>query len=326
MATIKDVAKEAGLAVGTVSRILNNRGYISDNARKRVEEAVKKLNYQPNEMARSLQKKHSQLIGVIVPQIAHPYFSSLISYLEEAAYQHDYSILLLNSKGISTRESEYMDLCSRNQVVGIVLCNGNMDIKKSAGLSVPVVTIERKIEGGDASIECDNEKGGFLAAEHLIEKGCSRLLHISGITYADMPAEKRGSGFMAACNKYRVEGNIINVTFEDYRLKKAEDFLNRLLDENPEVDGVFASDDIMAAELLRVCARRGIKVPKEMKIVGFDDTGGIAELASPAVTTIRQPVREMAWNAVGFINQMFHDHPVPVRTVLPVELVEREST
>lgn len=325
MATIKDVAREAGLAVGTVSRVLNNRGYISENARKRVDEAMKKLNYQPNEMARSLQKKRSNMIGVIVPQIAHPYFASLISSLEETAYKNDYRILLLNSQGIPTKENEFLDLCYRNQVVGIVLCNGNMDIAKSNRMSVPVITIERKMEGGDASIECDNEQGGRMAAEHLIEKGCRHLLHISGVTYADMPAEKRGYGFMAACRQHRVDAGIVTVPFRNYRLKEADGVLNRLLDQNQQADGIFASDDIMAAELLKVCAARGINVPGKIKIVGFDDTN-IAGLLHPAVTTIRQPVKEMAENAVDFINRMAAKIPVPVRTILPVELIERETT
>ena len=325
MATIKDVAKEAGLAVGTVSRILNNRGYISDNAREKVDTAMKKLNYRPNEMARSLQKKHSRFIGVIVPRIAHPYFAFLISCLEEAAYQNDYRILLLNSQGIPTKESEFMDLCFRNKVVGIILCNGNLDIARTGDFSVPVVTIERKHEGGDASIECDNEQGGRMAAEHLIENGCSHLLHINGVTCADMPAEKRGYGFTAACRQHRVQSDVVNVVFEDYRLKDAGEILNRILDEYPGVDGIFASDDILAAEMLKVCREREIHVPRQMKIVGFDDTD-IAGLCQPSLTTIRQPVREIAECAVGFISRMFDNEPVPVRTILPVELVKREST
>ena len=156
MATIKDVARESGLAVGTVSRILNNRGYISEKSRKKVEEAIKKLDYKPNEMARSLQKKTSSLIGVIVPQIAHPYFASLISHLEEAAYSHDHRILLMNSQGDPEKENQFIDLCYRNQVAGIVICNGNMDLDRSDNTSVPLVTIERKLEGGDFAVECDN--------------------------------------------------------------------------------------------------------------------------------------------------------------------------
>lgn len=377
MATIKDVAREAGLAVGTVSRVLNNRGYISDNAREKVNEAVKKLNYQPNEMARSLQKKRSNLIGVIVPHIAHPYFSSLISNIEEAAWKKDYRILLLNSKGIPTREVEFMDLCSRNQVVGIILCSGNMDIRtqyiennlststlnsgevptpnssevptsnfgeESKSLSnrppislieerlqegsistIPIVTIERKLQGGDAAIECDNEEGGRLAANHLIDRGCRHPLHISGIACTNMPAEKREQGFVAACRERGVEPRVVKFTFKEYRLQQAEENLKHLLKENPETDGIFASDDILAVELLRACLKSRIPVPDRMKIVGFDGTD-ITIFSPVSITTIRQPIKEMAERAVSYISQMVDHKQVPVRTILPVELLVRETT
>jgi LacI family sucrose operon transcriptional repressor len=325
MATIKDVARESGLAVGTVSRILNNRGYISDKSRKKVKEAMIKLDYKPNETARSLKRKSTSLIGVIVPQIAHPYFSSLISCLEETAYRQDYRIMLLNSQGDPRKENQFIDLCYRYQVAGIVLCNGNMDIIKPDTLSVPVVTIERKMEGGDASIECDNEEGGRLAAEHLIDRGCRHLLHISGFTYADMPAEKRGKGFCDVCREKGIHAELISLPFTNYRLPDAPHVFEKILEEHPLVDGIFTSDDIMAAELLYICLKKGIKVPDEMKIVGFDDSG-ISGLYYPAVTTIRQPVDKMAEQAVASIMGLVDKKKVEKRTVLPVKLVVRETT
>lgn len=325
MATIKDVAREAGIAVGTVSRVLNNRGYISKETREKVRAAMEKLNYQPNETARSLQKKKSNMIGVIVPQIAHPFFSELISNLEVAAYQNDYRIILLNSQGMKTKESEFLELCRRNQVVGIILCNGNLDIAKNEEIPIPIITIERKMEGGDAAIECDNELGGELAAAHLIEMGCRHLIHIGGVTDPNMPGENRGLGFMNHCRRHQVDAKIIQVPFKDYRMLSAGQFLNQLLDENPETDGVFLSDDIMASEMLQVCAKKGIRVPEQLKLVGFDDSV-ISKLSNPPLTTIRQPVEDMARQAIDFIVKMEKGEPVPSRTIFPVELVVRDTT
>ena len=131
MATLKDVAKETGLATGTVSRVLNNRGYISDEARQKVDDAMKKLNYQPNEVARSLHRKSTNTIGVIVPHIRHPYFSETISNLEDQAYKKGYKILLCNSQSIREKEIEYINMCTGNQVAGIVLCSGTVPDRKS---------------------------------------------------------------------------------------------------------------------------------------------------------------------------------------------------
>ena len=121
MATLKDVAKETGLTVSTVSRILNNRGYISEDARQRVRDAMQKLDYQPNEVARSLSKKTSNTIGVILPHISHPYFAKVISCLESAADARGYKILLFNSKGRDDKQAKYVEICKSNRVAGVIL-------------------------------------------------------------------------------------------------------------------------------------------------------------------------------------------------------------
>ena len=126
MATLKDVAKETGLTVSTVSRVLNNRGYISDETRQKVYEAMKKLNYRPNEVARSLSKQSSNTIGVIVPHIRHPYFAELISNLENEAYKRKHKVLLFNSQEKEEREKEYLEMCFSNRVAGIIFCSGTM--------------------------------------------------------------------------------------------------------------------------------------------------------------------------------------------------------
>jgi LacI family sucrose operon transcriptional repressor len=325
MATIKDVAREAGLAVGTVSRVLNNRGYISESARVKVREAMDKLDYQPNEMARSLQKKHSNMIGVIVPRIEHPYFAKLISCLEEAAYEQGNRLLLLNSKGIRDREHEYMELCRRNRVQGIILCNGNLDLERSGDINIPVVTIERKMEGGDASIECNNFEGGVLAAEHLIEKGCRRLLHIRGLADINMPADQRGEGFETACLQHGIKPEIIHAPLLEYQLENPEDFFKNSMDRIKESDGVFLSDDLLAVRLMHACWTAGIRIPEDLKVVGFDDVH-FSSYVTPSLTTIRQPLREMAGEAIRLAGLLNRKEPVPKNTVFPVKLIARESS
>ena len=140
MVTLKDVAKEAGLTVGTVSRVLNNRGYISDDAREKVYSAMKKLNYRPNELARSLQGKGTNTIGLIVPHIRHPYFAEMISNIENQAYKKGYRILLCNSQSIEEKEKEYIDICTGNRVAGIILCSGTVSVGELEGSRVDAGT------------------------------------------------------------------------------------------------------------------------------------------------------------------------------------------
>lgn len=206
MATIKDVAREAGLTVGTVSRVLNNRGYISDATREKVYQVMKELNYQPNEVARSLSKSKTNTIGVIVPHIVHPYFAKLISNLEKAASDRSYKILLCNSRKERERELEYLEMLKSNRVAGLVLCSATVKTESLADLDIPVITIERNVGMGTASVECDNYQGGVLAARHLISCGCKYVINLSGVEQTEMPADSREEGFLDMCSQHGVTG------------------------------------------------------------------------------------------------------------------------
>lgn len=325
MATLKDVARVTGLTVGTVSRVLNNRGYISEKTRKKVYQAMKDLNYRPNEMARSLSKQKNNTIGVIVPHIVHPYFAKVISSLETAAYEHKYKLLLFNSKGKEDREEEYIEMCRSNRVAGVVLCSSTFHTEKFRNLGFPVVTLERSIDEAAAGIECDNYRGGILATEHLIERGCKCLLHIGGVAQNEMPADQRNLAFEEVCRKNGVEFYSTNLEKALYDDLDYYQLIRRILREHPQIDGVFASSDLIAAQVLQVCREKGVEVPSQVKVVGFDDVN-VAALTTPTITTIHQPVKEMAQAAISAVVRIEEGEAVPVRSVFPVTLVQREST
>lgn len=325
MATLKDVAKEAGLTVGTVSRVLNNRGYISAKARQKVDEAMKKLNYRPNEMARSLHSKSTNTIGLIVPHIRHPYFAEMISNLENQAYKKGYKILLCNSQSIQEKEREYIDICTSNRAAGIILCSGSVDVKVFDEIDIPVIMMERFLDNGTASVECDNRQGGALAAEKLISCGCKHLLHIGNIGTISMPADMRTEGFRKVCEARGVPFVEVSTEEAQYNSMKYDEMIESVLQEHPETDGMFLNSDVLAAQALQVCRRLHISVPKQMKIIGFDDVN-IASLTTPQLTTIHQPVKEMAEIAINLLCDSASGKLVAKRTVLPVYLVERETT
>ena len=325
MATIKDVAKEAGLTVTTVSRVLNNRGYISDSAREKVNEAMKKLNYQPNEVARSLHKKSSNTIGVIVPHIRHPYFAEVISNIENAAYKQGYRILLCNTQARAEKEKEYIDICTSNRVAGIILYSGNVSVGQFSEMDIPVITMERSLETGTASVECDNKTGGMLAARKLIDAGCKNLLLIGSNTgNAKLPADNRAIGFCEVCQKENIPFNEIDPQMKEYENMIYGEMVENALKEFPETDGIFASSDVIAAQIIQVCRSMGISIPQDMKLVGFDDAI-VAKLTSPKLTTIHQPIKEMAELAVQLLKDATEGKLVAKQTILPVTLIEGES-
>jgi len=325
VATLKDVAKETGLTVTTVSRVLNNRGYISNETREKVNEAMKKLNYQPNEVARSLSKQTTNTIGVIVPHIRHPYFAELISNIENQAYLHKYKMLLFNSQEKDEKEKEYVEMCTGNRVAGIILCSGNVALHEFEGLNIPVITIERYLENGTATVECDNLAGGRLAAQHLIDSGSRKLIHFSGVHETAMPADARAIGFREVCKEQNIAFQEVATNAFQYNHLEYHEEIEAVLKENPDTDGVFASSDVIAAQILQICHKLDIKIPEQMKVVGFDDVN-IASLTTPRITTIHQPMKEMAKIAVELLIEASEGNIVPNRSTLPVSLVKRETT
>lgn len=325
MATLKDVARETGLSVTTVSRVLNKRGYISEKTVEKVNEAMKKLNYQPNEMARALSRRSSNTIGVIMPHLDHPYFSMLLSHLDDAACEAHYRLLVFKSKGRESRTEEYLDICNGNRVAGIILCSGHVRTEVFGNGGIPLITMERFMEHGTSAVECDNFQGGRLAARHLIGKGCKRLLAFTGVRGMGMPADQRVEGFRGVCRENGVEYWEVPIDPRIYDTLEYGELIEQELDACSGVDGIFAGSDVIAAQVIQVCSRRNISIPGQMKVVGFDDTR-IASLTTPGITTIHQPVREMAHLAVSLIASARAGEMVPSRTVLPVTLVERGTT
>lgn len=328
MATLKDVAKASGLTVGTVSRVLNNRGYISDKTREKVYQVMKDLNYQPNETARALSKQKSNTIGVILPNIEHPYFAKTLSRLEREAAKHGYRIMLFVSRYKEEREEQCIERCKSERVVGVVLCSGSFETEKFKGLDFPLITLERSMDEGTSGIECDNYQGGVMATELLIQKGCRKLMYIGEVSAGvdvRMPGDLREVAFRDTCKRTKTD-NVVIVTDKGlFDSLEYYEFVRKALMEHPDVDGVFASSDVIGAHVLQVCSNLGIEVPKQLKIVGFDDVN-IAQFTSPGLTTIHQPVEQMAEMAVSAIAQIDAGKTVPTKTVFPVTLVERGTT
>ncbi|WP_291632857.1 LacI family DNA-binding transcriptional regulator [Clostridium sp.] len=323
MATIKDVARESGVTVTTVSRVLNNRGYISDATRKKVNEAIEALHYQPNELARSLFRKKSNFIGLIVPNVAHPFFAELTRFIEYYAYKEEYKVLICNSYQDTIKEREYVEMLKRNQVDGIIMGSHTLETSDYLVPTLPIVAIDRNFSQGIPYVTSDNYNGGVLATNLLIDKGCKKIVHISGPLELNTPANNRYKAFMDIVKKRNVEYVIVEAKldiFESY-----EKLAYKLFAEEPDIDGVFASSDMIAASILHVANEIGKEIPKDLKIIGYDDIN-IARMIIPPLTTIKQPIEKMAELAVSLlINQIKHNE-VKLENVLPISLVERKTT
>lgn len=325
MITLKDVADKAGVTVTTVSRVINNRGYISEKTRKKVFDTMKEIGYQPNEVARSLSKKYNNTIGVIVPHIVHPYFTKLIHYIEKACANKNYKLLLCNSEDEQSKERKYVEMFKGNQVAGIILCSGRVSVKEFLNLDIPVITIECAEDSGDCNIQCDNYMGGVLAAELLVKNHCKEIIHFSGIQKMSMPADKRCIGFREVCQRYDIVHHEIETTEFSYNLMEYTETIKETLCKYPNADGIFASSDVIAAQTIQACNLIGKKIPQDIKLIGFDDVN-IATLVTPMLSTIHQPVKEMAQLAIESIIKKRHGDIIPAKIILPVTIIERNTT
>ncbi|MBP2629018.1 MAG: Transcriptional regulator [Firmicutes bacterium] len=325
MITLKDIALETGLTVTTVSRVLNNRGYISKDTRTRVYSAMDKLNYQPNEAARSLAKKSTNVIGVIVPDIGHPRFARIISLLENNAYLHGKKIFLFESMNKDGRVKEYLKMCSASRVSGIILCSGNVMPEKDYSIDIPVISLEGDTENITSSIQSDNGLAGRLAAKHLISCGCSHLLYFNFADGDTKLSDYRAAAFQTECERANVSCKVIKTNIVLDREMEYNNILVNTLRENPEVDGIFTSSDTIAAQLLQVCHQLHIEVPLKIKIVGFGDAD-ISKLTIPQITTIHLPLEELARITVDLIVRANEGVTIPSKTILPVLLIRRGTT
>ncbi len=325
MVTIKDVAARSGVTVTTVSRVLNNRGYISEKTRQKVHQAMKELDYQPNEIARALFKKKSNIIGLIIPKVAHPFFSEFTLYVEYYANEKGYKVLLCNSYRDDVKEKNYIDMLKRNQVDGIIMSSHTLDVSGYLNLKFPVVAVDRNLSEDIPYVTSDNYHGGVLATNLLIEKGCKKIAHISGPLILNSTANGRYKAFIDVANEKKVDHVEIQTKLNSFEREDLEKMIFDLFKDNPDIDGIFSSSDLLAAIVIDVCNVLGKKIPEDIKLVGFDDVE-IASLMVPSITTIKQPIEKMAQLAVQIITDKIEGKKIENENILPVELILRKTT
>ena len=321
MATMKDVAALAKVGVGTVSRVLNSSGSVKESTRRKVEAAMKELNYIPNAYARGLKMNKTNTVALIIPTIWHPFFSEFAYYVESNLAEHKYKMLLCNSDVSSDKELEYIQMVQENKVDGIIGITYS-DLDNFVSSHLPFVTIDRHFKEETVCVTSDNFHAGQLAVEKLIEKGCKKLGYVG--THSRFPSEttKRRDGFEAQAEQMGVPYAIYDG--EDPVMEFKQE-IRTFFEKNPDVDGVFAHTDFIALDILEVLDELKRKVPEEVQIIGCD---GIKMEAGRKqfLSTIRQPVDLMAKAAVEKIIQVIDGEPVKTKITLPVHYLEGSTT
>lgn len=325
--TIKDVARQAGVSTATVSRVLNEAIGVSEHTRLRVDQAISDLGYRYNALASSLKKQQSSLIGHIVPSIAGPVAPVLARAVEEEAQKSGFNVILCNSSENIEKEKANVNVLLERRVEGIVFTAPILPehVKAIKARNVPVVIIERRWElSGFPFVEPDNFKAAYDAVKYLIKLGHKRIAMIVGPPSAII-SKLRMEGYERALmdigsgldHELTSEGNYTRTSGYEAMQK----FL--ALDKRPTA--IFAANDAMAIGAMQAAFEAGVKVPKDISFVGFDDT--YAELTIPQLTTVHQPLHEIGTLATKIIMAQIDQagDQYPLENVLTCYLKERNS-
>lgn len=326
--TLLDIAKYANVSRTTASMVLNNKDInISEETRNRVLEAAKELNYIPNSLARSLSTKKSYTIGFVIPDIENPFFAEMAKAIEIEAEKHGYSIILCNTFNSSRKEEEYIRLLISKLVDGVIIVASG---KKSNSINmlksneVPFVVVDRHIDEEENvnGVFCDNEEGIKIGLDYLIGKGYKNIAFV-GATQNEVSSNSRLRYFEKISNEYNIFNELL-LEEDEISLQGGINATERLMTKNNNIDVIFYSSDIMAIGGIKCLIRKGLKVPEDIGILGYDNIG-ICSYIEPELTTIAQPIYNMGKEAFNLLMDVASNNSKENIINLKPYLVERKT-
>ncbi|QNG59717.1 LacI family DNA-binding transcriptional regulator [Metabacillus idriensis] len=329
MSTIEDVARLAGLSRTTVSRVINNHPYVSESKKRVVLEAMEDLGYVPNSSARSLRNQKTEIIAVFIPRVLNPFFSQFIESLEMASSERNYQLIVCQTQYSPEKELKYLNLLKTKQVDGVILASLENEWSKIEPFSEygPIVLCNEFEESANVPmVRLDQEYGGYIATKHLIEQGHRQIAYCCGGHRSNV-ARAREKGFRQAMSE---AGYLFveNMAYRDaFNIEDGKRVFREIRELDQKPTAVFTGADEVAAGIISEAKKSGWHIPADLAVVGFDNQA-IAELLDPMITTVQQPVKEMAKKAMDVmidkINSKTHQsHEI---YQFPLKLIVRDST
>lgn len=327
MASIKDVAQEAGVSTATVSRVLSKGMHVRQEVRERVMNAVAKLDYRPNLLARSLRSQHSNTIGLIVSDIRNPFFTSISRAVEDTAYEQGYSLLLCNTDENPEKETIYLNLMHDGNVAGVIFSPTRQTASHFAAsaFSFPMVIVDRSV--GDADVDAvllDNVDAAYRLTTHLIENGFQHI----GALCGDMSTtgRERYKGYEKALQAHNLSSSTEHVKFMQPRIETGYIAMMKMLVSSNRPDAILATNSLLAAGALQAIRECNLAIPDDIALVTFDETTWAA-LVQPAITLIAQPTYEIGKTAAELLLQRVAEPMRSTRQViLKGQMVVRGSS
>ncbi|MDY0101310.1 MAG: LacI family DNA-binding transcriptional regulator [Lentimicrobium sp.] len=330
--SINDIARALGISPSTVSRALKDHPDISTETKRIVKEYAEKVNYRPNALALSLKRQRSNTLGLVIPEITHHFFSSVISGIEELAYGKGYRLIICQSNEDYHREVINTQVLLDNRVDGILISiskstHDHGHFKDLIDSGIPLVFLDRVSEviETDKVVTADFE-GALIATSHLLERGCRNILHLASPGHLHV-GRQRCDGYKKALANYGIEPDPslilqCDTSQEVYQMKEV------ILQLAPNIDGIFAVNDFTAIAAMQILQKNGFKIPDDIAVTGFGNDP-IASIACPPLTTVEQRGFEMGRQAVEILIRRIEDPATFIdfqTRIIPVSLEKREST
>lgn len=324
MATIQDIADEVGISKAAVSRILNKKGSFNKATISRVFQVAKQLNYTLPNAAQLLNEQYFKVIGAVLPIGHSPYYSVLVSLLEEVAYSYGYSLMVCSSMYDKEKEEEFFNVLRDKRISGIIYGSFNSQVEVPSD-EWPIVTVGHRISEEITVIKSDNYAAGRIAAKHLIGKGCKSFLYISAYQVGEKNDE-RFKGFAAELSKR-------NLSMKPYFTGGNDNpeyifsAITQMFLDNPDAEAIFVESQALAIKCLKVCDALGIAIPRQMKLVSYG-TEALSLYSYPEVTMVIENTAQIAYEAVTALVEQIEESSNPKKNeiVLPVSLSQKQTS
>ncbi|MCH4161692.1 MAG: LacI family transcriptional regulator [Lactococcus raffinolactis] len=326
MTKISDVAEKTGYSITTISRAINDHPYVSDKTKKKIFDAMKELDYYPNNVAQQLRGKGTKLIGVIISFVINPFFTYLVDAIEKAAYQVGYQIVILQTLEEPEREKKFIEMLKKRQLDGLIMTSLDDDSPEVLKLikAGKIVVCNRYLgEQNIPLIHVDEKKATYEATYYLLSKGHRKIGYVTGNRGSMLPVDPRFEGYVQALKEFDIEPNSNYIFPRRLTISDGKSTLTDILalgEERP--DALLVISDEVASGILSQCHLLNIKVPETLAIIGFDDQP-IAEALYPGLTTVRQPIKEMGEYVAALIIANIEHREHPERPELNTKLIIR---
>ncbi len=317
MASIKDVAKRAGVGIGTVSRVLNGEKGVSAETRDTVLDAIRALDYRRNSLAVSFRKNENKIAALLVPVIDHPFFSKLAYYIEDELDKNGYSLLVSSSQNRQSKEYAMIEKLKKKDVDGIIFVT-HYDYKDEELSKYPVVSIDRHFDNVPF-VTSDNFDSSVRACEWLVAAGCKKIAYLGGKTLVESEVMERERAYRETMKKH---GLPVIVQCEVVKHGGERPLVEALFAEHPDLDGVFVSGDTMTNLIFRHCEECGIPIPQRLKVASYDGVQVKTGEMKDKIAYVEQPVEQLGRETARALLKKIRGEEVPLKTVLPAKFVQ----